>query len=256
MRTAVALLFLSIATAECRAQDRLTEMLRQGIIAEETRQDLNAAIQAYQSVVARYGEDRATAAAALFRLAEAYRKQGKTHLAAAAYKRLVQEFADQREFVKLSRSRLGNDVAPAGALRKYRSVLEQEIRIAEQSLKLVQGEIELGAMSPSDIHQVESQLIKLRTELAAFDAGLLPQQPAAPDTAGAKRARDQYRKLLQAQSELAAKVLEREKLNYDLGVSSRQVVIQKQIKLLEFQRELAAFEAGLAAQPRSEIELQ
>jgi hypothetical protein len=256
MKTALVLFFLSIATAECRAQDRLAEMLRQGIIAEETRQDLNAAIQAYQSVLARYGEDRATAAAALFRLAEAYRKQGKADLAAAAYKRLGQEFADQRELVKLSRSRLGNNVAPAGALRKYRSILEQEIGIAEQSLKLVQREMELGAMSPSDIRQTESQLIRLQTELAAFDAGLFPVQPAAPDTPEAKRARDQYRKLLQAQLELAAKDLEQEKKNYDLGTSRRQVVIQKQIRLLELQRELAAFEAGLAARPRSEIEFR
>ena len=256
MRTALVLLFLSIATSECRAQDRPAEMLRQGIIAEETRQDLSAAIQAYQTVLARYGEDRATAAAALFRLAEAYRKQGKTDLASAAYKRLVQEFADQREFVKLSRSRLGNDVAPAGALRKYQSILEEEIRIAEQSLKLVQHEVELGAMSPSDIRQAESQLIRLRAELAALNGGLVPLQPTAPGTPEARRARDRYRKLLQAQSELADKDFEWEKKKYDLGTSRRQVVIQKQIRHLELQRELAAFEAGLVAQPRGEIELR
>jgi hypothetical protein len=52
---------------------------------------------------------------------------------------------------------------------------------------------------------------------------------------------------LQARLELAAKELEREEKHYDLGTSRLQVVVRKQIRLLELKRELAAFEAGLAA---------
>jgi hypothetical protein len=42
----------------------------QGILEEESKQNLPAAIQAYQSVLTQYDNDRKTAAAALFRMAE------------------------------------------------------------------------------------------------------------------------------------------------------------------------------------------
>ena len=40
----------------------------------------------------------------MFRLAECYRKQGKNELAAAAYKRVVAEFADQTKLAEQSRT--------------------------------------------------------------------------------------------------------------------------------------------------------
>src|ERR1039457_5276610 len=96
----------ALAPGLCAAQDKMAEALRKGIVEEDTNQNLNAAIQSYQSVVTQYDEDRKSAATALFRLAECYRKQGKNDQATAAYKRVVQEFADQNKLAEQSRSHL------------------------------------------------------------------------------------------------------------------------------------------------------
>src|SRR5690242_13353385 len=71
------IVLMTIAAAVSPAQDHLAESLRKGVVEEESRHNLNAAIQQYQSVVAQFDEARATAATALFRMAECYRKQGK-----------------------------------------------------------------------------------------------------------------------------------------------------------------------------------
>ncbi|MEO6183037.1 MAG: ankyrin repeat domain-containing protein, partial [Verrucomicrobiota bacterium] len=59
---------------------------------------------AYQSVATQFDKDRKLAATAIFRLGEVYRKQGKTNEATAQYERIVREFSDQPELVKLSRN--------------------------------------------------------------------------------------------------------------------------------------------------------
>jgi tetratricopeptide (TPR) repeat protein len=92
--------------AGAQTQERLSDQLRKGIVQEETGQNIDKAIQAYQAVVARFDEDRKTAATALFRLAECYRKAGKREQAVAAYQRVVREFADQATLVESSRRQL------------------------------------------------------------------------------------------------------------------------------------------------------
>src|ERR1039458_1122933 len=106
MRTVLALAILMSAPGWCAAQDRMAETVRKGILEEETNGNLNAAIQSYQSVVTQYDEDRKSAATALFRLAECYRKQGKSKEAIAAYSRVVRDFADQSKLADPSRSQL------------------------------------------------------------------------------------------------------------------------------------------------------
>lgn len=104
MKLTLALMALFVISGAQGAQDPLAEALRKGVVQEESNQNLDAAIQAYQSVLTQFGEDRKTAATALFRLAECYRKQGKNDLAAAAYSRVVQEFADQTKLAEQSRT--------------------------------------------------------------------------------------------------------------------------------------------------------
>ena len=103
MKTTLALALLVIAPGFCAAQDRMAETLRKGVIEEDTNGNLNAAIQSYQAVLAQYGEDRKSAATAVFRLAECYRKQGKSKEAIAAYSRVVRDFADQTKLAEPSR---------------------------------------------------------------------------------------------------------------------------------------------------------
>ncbi len=92
-RLAAACLFL--ATSIARAQEPpLRELLRDGLYAEEVTRDSEAAAKHYEQVLARYAEQRAFAASALFRLAEVRRKQDRKDDAIQLYQRLLAEFPD------------------------------------------------------------------------------------------------------------------------------------------------------------------
>src|SRR6266404_5282296 len=84
----------------------LSAALQRGLFEEEANHNLDAAIQAYQSVIIQYDKDRKLAATAIFRLGESYRKQGKTNEASAQYERVTREFSDQPELRTLSRQNL------------------------------------------------------------------------------------------------------------------------------------------------------
>src|SRR6185503_12802553 len=83
-----------VTALQLPAADALTEALQKGLFEEEANQNLEAAIKAYQDVLSRADEQRRVAATALFRLAECYRKQGKTNEAAGGYRRVVRDYAD------------------------------------------------------------------------------------------------------------------------------------------------------------------
>ena len=106
MKTILALILGLLITTHIHAADPLTEALQKGLIEEEANQNLDAAIKAYQEVLARAEEQRRVAATALFRLAECYRKQGKTNEATAEYGRLLRDYADQPTLANLSRQNL------------------------------------------------------------------------------------------------------------------------------------------------------
>ncbi|HVR36856.1 MAG TPA: tetratricopeptide repeat protein, partial [Methylomirabilota bacterium] len=107
MQRITILLIVWLATfGAARAADPLQETLQRGLFEEEANRDLDAAIEAYQSVVARYDTNRHIAATAVFRLAESYRKKGLTNEAAARYQRVLRDFSDQETLVNLSRERL------------------------------------------------------------------------------------------------------------------------------------------------------
>src|SRR5438552_12121690 len=99
------LLFLGCARVVSGA-DIASEALQKGLVEEEANHDLKAAIQAYQSVIKQFDEQRKVAATAVFRLGECYRKQGKTNEASAEYRRIIQEFADQPALIRLSQQNL------------------------------------------------------------------------------------------------------------------------------------------------------
>jgi len=91
---AVVLLSGSVSKA-----DSLAERLEKGIYTEETVGNLDAAMDIYQQIVADAGTDRAVAAQAQFRLGQCLLKQEKNDEAIAAFKKLIEEFADQKELV-------------------------------------------------------------------------------------------------------------------------------------------------------------
>ncbi len=88
------------------AADPLTELLQKGLLEEEVHRNLNAAAAAYEAAVRQADAQRAAAATAVFRLAETYRKLGRTNDAVAQYRRILDQFADQTPLAALSRTNL------------------------------------------------------------------------------------------------------------------------------------------------------
>ncbi|PWU20664.1 MAG: hypothetical protein C5B50_03420 [Verrucomicrobia bacterium] len=95
------------------ATNDLSSILQRGLLEEEANHDLEAAIQAYQSVATQFDRNRKLAATAIFRLGECYRKQGNTNAAVTQYQRIVSEFSDQSALVALSREYLGGSTTGA-----------------------------------------------------------------------------------------------------------------------------------------------
>lgn len=109
LAAALAMLLL----APLKADDKQARVLMQAAEAKATVEgDLKAAITLYQNVVKQAGPDRALAAQALLRMAEAHQKLGSAE-AQQIYQRLVRDYADQAEASGVARSRLAARVMPA-----------------------------------------------------------------------------------------------------------------------------------------------
>ena len=191
MKTTLLIALLALSSA---AQG-LAETLRKGILEEESKQNLNGAIQAYQSVLTQFDSQRKIAATALFRMAESYRKLGKNAEATAAYSRLVREFPDQGKLVEQSRTHLpatykaGPEQAAQeheaaaqaqlavqrAAWARYRKLKEEEIKVLEEQISIVQRRVERGSAIPDQVLSLKMELLRLQQAIAAFDAGNPPK---------------------------------------------------------------------------------
>src|SRR5439155_1522239 len=151
----------------------------------------------YQAAITQFDKDRQLAASAIFRLGECYRKLGKTNDAVAQYERIVREFADQQPLEKLSQQNLAALAAsPSASLskasrREQKRLLEEEIRLVEKDLADKQKQFANGVVSQAEVNAVEREVLKLRRQLAALDAG----QAESPATETA--ATDEEQKELQ-----------------------------------------------------------
>jgi hypothetical protein len=124
------LLWLATLPTAAAATDALNDALQRGLLAEEARRDLPAAVAAYAEAV-RAGDDlRAPMATALFRLAESQRRLGQTNEALGHYRRLLREFPEQTNLVALARRQV-----PKAAIRS-RGVALIEAELAERTKAL------------------------------------------------------------------------------------------------------------------------
>ncbi|MCX6924222.1 MAG: ankyrin repeat domain-containing protein, partial [Verrucomicrobia bacterium] len=165
------------------ATNELTAALQRGLLEEEVNQNLGAAIQAYQIVASQFDKDRKLAATAIFRLAECYRKQGNTNNATTHYERILREFSDQPTLVTLSRQYLslmgtGPAVSAApvmsnAARQEQKRLLEEEMRLVEKELESQQKLAQSGVFTtPGERFALQRELLKLKRQVAALDAGL------------------------------------------------------------------------------------
>ncbi|MDX1951910.1 MAG: tetratricopeptide repeat protein [Verrucomicrobiota bacterium] len=82
------------------------EMLEKGIYTEETKGDLDAAIQLYEAVIADGKNAEAAAAQALYRLGQCHQKKKNQTAATIAFERLIKEYPGQKDLVELARKQL------------------------------------------------------------------------------------------------------------------------------------------------------
>src|SRR5438093_496855 len=102
----VALAAQLVAAAAQQAGDA-ERQLRAAMNAATVDGNLAGAIEQYKAIVARYEKtNRQAAATALVRMAECYQKLGDAE-SKRIYERLLREFADQGEAVKIARAHLG-----------------------------------------------------------------------------------------------------------------------------------------------------
>jgi ankyrin repeat protein len=146
MKTFNALVVGLVLVISANAADPLTEKLQRGLFEEEANRNLDAAIKEYQSVVAQSDEQRKLVATALFRLGECYRKLGRTNEAQAQYQRILSDFSEQEQLVKLSRHFLApgpaiatNDWKTAFATRVETDELARVKTLARNSPDLLQN---------------------------------------------------------------------------------------------------------------------
>jgi ankyrin repeat protein len=164
------------------ATNEVSALLQQGLFEEEANQNLDAAIQAYQAVIAQTDKNRQFAATAIFRLGECYRKQGKTNEAAAQYQRILRDFADQTQLAKLSQQNLegmgmavpnspASSPVPDAARQRQKDLLDEEIKVVDQQVQSQQARVKQGVLSPDDLSQTQQKLLELKRQRAALDAG-------------------------------------------------------------------------------------
>jgi len=190
MKLTLALTLMALSTGWVAAQDKMADTLRKAVVEEESQHNLAAAVEDYQAVVAQFDQGRKTAATALFRLAECYRKQDKKDQAIAAYQRVVQEFADQSKLAQQSRTVLAStykiapkaadgraaETARAEARQRYRALLLEGINVANDQLGAVEKQIQLGGSLETEAAPFLQEKLKLERELAAFDMGIMPAE--------------------------------------------------------------------------------
>ena len=101
---------LMAATPTLRA-DSPSDLLEQGIYSEETKGDLDAALQLYQKVIDQSQADQSLAAKAQYHLGLCYYKKKDYTSANAAFAAVAKNYPDQKDIVALAQKYLAGTVA-------------------------------------------------------------------------------------------------------------------------------------------------
>jgi ankyrin repeat protein/tetratricopeptide (TPR) repeat protein len=181
MKTKLLLLLAVLLPLAAHAADDLSTALQKGLFEEEANQNLPAAIQAYQSLLAASDDQRKLAATALFRLGECYRKLGKTNDAVAQYQRILRDYADQGTLATLSRQNLtglgvGNSSTSIGiaATSRTGSIAAAELARTESILAQLKGWdlSQLRRLIPQLVPDTEFE--QLDKELKGYEDSMRP----------------------------------------------------------------------------------
>jgi ankyrin repeat protein len=243
MKTRLFVLVVSLLVADrLPAAEPVSAQLQRALFDEEANQDLDAAITAYQSILNAHEEERKLTATALFRLGECYRKLGRTNDAVVQYQRLLRDFSDQNNLVRLSEQHLatlgrprGADTGANTAVRqpsspRERKLIEEQIALTERQLASIREAIDKGVQAIDADMPYRQAVARLRRELA------LAEEPSS---------REHQQKWLEEEIRLQEKVVNRAKQLIINGMAPAGSEIEPQKELLGLKRKLAALEAGV-----------
>jgi len=179
------ILTLACGAADGQEPDR---GLQRGQFEEEANHNFERAAEAYQSFVSHYDSQRKEMATAVFRLAECYRKLGKTNEAVACYQRLVTEFPDQTTLASLGRAQLGGGSTTRNPNSIAGTPARNPLLVAElASLKaLDQGQLRqvLLTVSPDPVLVgLEQDLARAKQEEATVSVEYADDHPKRRQTA-------------------------------------------------------------------------
>jgi len=229
----VALAFVCSAAAA----DPLTEKLQRGLFEEEANHNLDAAIKEYQSVVAQTDEQRKVIATALFRLGECYRKLGRTNEAAAQYQRILRDFLEQEQLVKLSNELLTKPAAIGRTTTLTDPVavnlLREEIRMADQVVQVQEKKMAAGKTTLFELLDAKKEVLRLKRQL--------PENVA----------RTQQRALLDEQIGIVKQLLAEFEKRIQVGVLPPLEDAPIRRELLGLQRELALVSDAATSSPEA-----
>jgi Tol biopolymer transport system component len=115
LKSITIIFLLAVGLIASAAQPKsASALLQEGLYAEETEGDLDAAIKVYERVLKDFPKDRPVAAKAQLHIGLCYEKLG-TAQARTAYESVVRDFADQSEIVAQARVRLAALGGPGAA---------------------------------------------------------------------------------------------------------------------------------------------
>ncbi len=154
------------------AEESFQEKLTRGILAEESRQDLQSAVAIYSEIIRSADQQRGAIASTLYRLAETQRRLGQTNEADRNYRRLVTEYPESTNLVQLARRQLSSSspgtTGPASPVAEEELLLQQEIAIADKVLDQTRKMVATGTAGQDSLWKAERDVLQLKRQLAAF----------------------------------------------------------------------------------------
>lgn len=155
----LAIIGLSGAAALAAEAASPSDLLEQGIYAQETKGDLDAAVQLYEQVVKEAKAGQALAAQAQYRLGVCLYKQKNYPAATAAFEKLVKDYPDQKELVRLANDYLAGATTLLAAPWTDGEEMQLEIKSGTGfQLGYARYGIESGTLNGQKIWRLSSRL--------------------------------------------------------------------------------------------------
>jgi tetratricopeptide (TPR) repeat protein len=176
--------------------------LTRNMLDEELNSNPQAAAKTYEAMLAAFDRQRETAAQAIFRLGESYRRMGRVDEARSMYARILREFVDFPDLAKLSQRILTENaptqsreisaltVAPSNP--EEQGFMRQELALLEEELTLTEERIKAGMESTTSALPLKREILQLKQRLARSQAPTW-EVPAPPNSTRTRATASWYR---------------------------------------------------------------